>query len=644
MSAFGMTQQPSTQHPTQQDVESSADLDEEKRSVFSGNTLQNSNAGPSFKSRGVIGVEAIARAARDSKSGKKMLWSIALLIYILTWISAMARSVTASFRVFATSDFQQHSSGLATLSIATSIISSVCLPFLAKASDVFSRPAIYGGCLVAQVVGYIIVMFSPTLAAYVVGNVFTTIGSAGFTLITGILIADLTPLKWRGMAQAAINTPFIVTVWYTSEIVAALSEESKWRWGYGMFAIIFGVVWTPAIILLVWLEKRAVNAGLINISVSRKGVDDTSAAAAEIQPEEKLPLFRRIFRTLDELDTIGLLLQGFGWALLLLPFSLRTTAKGGWKNPSLIAMLAVGSILLLTFPVYERFVAKYPSAPSRIFKNRTFITACVINFFYMISSYMQILYLPSYVYIVTDLNIQHWNYFNNVLNMGLCGGAVFVGLILRYTHRYKGPQIAGIAVRIIGYGLLVDKNGVHDLARLVMSQLLAGIGSAFSSIGSQVGSQASVPHQDVALTIALLTLWSSVGASVGNAIAAQHWGKYMPTNLREFIPVSAANDTEIQQFFLSITTIKAYPYDSPVRQGATLAYEKTMYPLYCAALGLGFIPFIAACCQSNFHLGDSQNAYDLKDTTGRIVEEQGKQGEESQPKTLKAKFLDLFGF
>ncbi|GAA5863816.1 hypothetical protein JCM8547_006074 [Rhodosporidiobolus lusitaniae] len=638
---YGLTQQPLPHQHHHQDEKSpsSSDYDSKSRaSALSPPPPSQAPVEPTFKSRGVVGVEAMAREAKDSSKGRKQLWAMALLIYTLSWIkSAMARSVTASFSVLATSDFAAHSSGLGTLNIATGLISSVCLPFFAKATDVFSRPSVYSVALVCQVVGYIIILKSPILAAYVVGNVLTTLGASAFTQINSTLIADLTPLKWRGMAQAIMTTPYLCTVWFTSEIVAGLSGGSKWRWGYGMYAIIFAVFWAPAIILMFLLERRALQKGLVNVDVARQGVDDTvEVPAVEVIGQDKKGFLHRLAQVFLELDTFGLILLGFGWSLLLLPFSLETNAKGGWKNPSLIAMLAVGSICLISFPLYEWKFAKFPSAPRRILINKTFVTAVIIDFCYMLSSYLQILYLSSYIYIVTDLDIKHWNYTNNVLNMGLCGAAIFVGVLFRYFHRYKLPQIVGISIRIIGFGLLVDKNGVRSLARLVMSQLLSGIGSAFSTLGSSVGSQASVAHQDVALVIALLSLWSSIGASVGDAIAAQYWGKHMPVNLREFLPASV-NDTQVQEFFLSITSIRAYDYDSEIRQGAIKAYEKTMYPLWSAALGVAFVSLLAALGQSNFYLGDSQNAYDHKDTAGHVVHDDP--DAKTEKKTLKQKLL-----
>lgn len=72
--------------------------------------------------------------------------------------------------------------------------------------------------------------------------------------------------------------------------------------------------------------------------------------------------------------------------------------------------------------------------------------------------------------------------------------------------------------------------------------------SLCSVVGSQVASQACVPHQDVALVISLLSLWTAIGAAVGSAVAVGVWGHYMPLNLRAFIPQSVS-DAQITEFF-----------------------------------------------------------------------------------------------
>ncbi|GAA5900878.1 hypothetical protein JCM6882_007688 [Rhodosporidiobolus microsporus] len=231
------------------------------------------------------------------------------------------------------------------------------------------------------------------------------------------------------------------------------------------------------------------------------------------------------------------------------------------------------------------------------------------------------LFFSQDVYVVTDLDTVQWGYYSNTLSVALCLGGVIAGVIMRFTHRYKLLQILGLSIKIIGYGLLVDKNGVHDIARLVSAQVLTGIGGSFAVVGSQVGSQASVPHQDVALAISLLSLWSKIGSGIGEAIAYSVWSNNMPRNLRAHVP-SYVNDTQIAQFYGAITTIKALPYDDPVRQGCIKAYEQTVYGLWAGALVLSFVALGAALFQTDFYLGRTQNAFDCKDASGNVVSEE----------------------
>lgn len=622
-----------------------------KGSFFTGANMAEGTAkdGSNNKQTGVRRAEAFAKLIRG-KGGKKIFWSIAIAVYVCNWVHSMEGSTTWAYSIWATSDFQQHSSGLASLNIATQIISAVSVPFLAKFADVFARSWTYLICLTAYTVGFILIAFAPTLAAYIVGSVLVAIGGAAITLLNSILCADLVPLQYRGLAQGILSTPYLATSWYTSEIASALGTTNDWRWGYGMYAIITPVIMGPALFVLIWYENKAKKAGLLaravppaangtssaTTTVNKHGSEDgddltpqeskeavhdlnkTEAQDHELEHDDEEPhhtIVEKLWKIWFEMDVFGLLLLGFGWALLLLPFSLSVNAENGYKNPSLIAMFVVGALCLIAYCAYEALWAKFPTAPVRLLKNRTFLSAVVIDFIYMVAGYMNLTYLSSYVYVVTDLNTVHWNYWNNVLTMGLCSFGVVAGLIMRYTHRYKFLQLTGLSIKIIGYGLLVDKGGVRSLARLTMAQLLTGMGGAFSVVGSQVASQGSVPHQDVALVIALLSLWTNIGASIGSAIASAVWTNAMPTNLRNFVPASV-NDTEVMNMFASITVIKALPYEDPVREGAIRAYETTVYPLWAAALGLSFIALLAGCFQTNYYLGNQQNAFDNKDITG----------------------------
>jgi hypothetical protein len=164
---------------------------------------------------------------------------------------------------------------------------------------------------------------------------------------------------------------------------------------YGMYAIIMPVVMGPALLALIHSEGRAKRSGLITsdgsqpaprkLSSEDSDADEESKGShspvvpAEHREEPKLSAKKRFINIWQEMDTFGLLLLGFGWTLLLLPFSLSVNANDGYKNPSLIAMFAVGAICLISYCIYEALWAKFPTAPIRLLKNRTFVTAVIVS-------------------------------------------------------------------------------------------------------------------------------------------------------------------------------------------------------------------------------------------------------------------------
>ena len=244
-------------------------------------------------------------------------------------------------------------------------------------------------------VGYVIAATSHSISAYIVGEVFVAIGSAGLDLTNDIIVADLTPLQWRGFVGSLLSTPFIVNTWFAGEIVEAISSRNRWRWGYGMFAIIMPAALLPAIITLVVLDRRARQEGLVNMAsgnaarraareqAEREGIEAPRGVIAVPAADKASSWKESLIQGFHEIDAVGLVLLGFGWSLLLLPFSLSTYADGGWNNPSLIAMMVVGGILLVFYVVFEMKWAKMPSAPRRLVFNKTFVMAIIIDGFYM---------------------------------------------------------------------------------------------------------------------------------------------------------------------------------------------------------------------------------------------------------------------
>ena len=55
-------------------------------------------------------------------------------------------------------------------------------------------------------------------------------------------------------------------------------------------------------------------------------------------------------------------------------------------------------------------------------------------------------------------------------------------------------------------------------AEIVWTQILQGFGGGFGILSATVAAQAAVPHADLAITTAIVLLWTEVGGAVGNAV------------------------------------------------------------------------------------------------------------------------------
>ncbi|GBL47780.1 hypothetical_protein [Candidozyma auris] len=568
-------------------------------------------------SRGVRRIENVRTMMLTAKNGKSIMVTFIVCLLIIAWVYSLDSSTTSSYAVPATSSFNRHSM-ISSVNIASSIIGSVVQPFQAKFSDITSRPLCFAVSLGFYTMGVIVAAASSTIGAYVVGSVCTAVGSNGVSFVRDIIVADLTDLKWRGVANALMTSPYIITVWFSGLIVEAILNHN-WRWGYGMFAIIMPVVVLPAILVLYHFEHKA----------------------QKLIPKEEKPkktFLQVVWESAIQMDAFGLILMGFGWALLLLPFSLQPYAKDGWGNPSLIAMLVVGPVLLVVFAIYEFFFAPFPLMPRRILYNKTFVSSVLINFIYLLADGVRSQYLTSILLVGKNWSYQNWTYFGNTLTVSLCFFGLVSGATYRIVQRYKWLNTMGIIIRMIAYILPIRSKGtMANTASFVMCQILVGVGSAYNTVGTIIASQASVPHQDMSSVMALLLLWSTVGSAIGYTISGSIWTSRMYIYLREYIPQTVADD-EVYNYYTDLTTLFDLEWDSPTRQGAVKALANICPYFFVAPVILEFINVLISFTLTDYYLGDTHNA--IEDQNGRDPTNHGREKREI-PTTWKGKFLYL---
>lgn len=579
-----------------------------------------------IKDRGVYRVEASKELMDNRRNGKVMKAILAISIIICSWAVDLDSSVTLNLAPWASSHYQKHSEGLGALTTAKGIITAISKPIYAQICNTISRPTTYVISVVLYTVGYIIVASSSTFSAYIVGLALGAAGSSGISFINGLIAADLTVLKWRSLATAILSAPYIINTWYAGYIVQDLGPKN-WRWGYGMFTIIMPVVVCPATYILILSQRKA---------------HDFIPESDRVLYDQQLSFKRNwkifIWRLIIEADILGLLLLGFGFALLLLPFSLQSGAKGGWKNPSMIAMMVVGGFLIVLFFLWEVLWAPFPITPRRVL-NRTVICCIVIDFFYQFAGMLPLQYLSSYVWIVQNWSNRDWTYYNNTLTMALCVIGLVAGVLYRVTHRYKIFQIFGVLLETISQSFMIKGREARTRTLpLVWHSICSGIAGGFNVVASATALLAAVPHRDLAVAMAILSLWSMIGQSIGGAVSTAIWGLKMQSEFRKYLPDSVT-DEQISSYFQDITAIRTdFEWGSEERRGAIKAYKVICYYFFAVAAALQVIRFVAVMLQTNFYLGDTQNAVEFSDETQITNEAERKNIEKSKEKWYVALF------
>lgn len=89
--------------------------------------------------------------------------------------------------------------------------------------------------------------------------------------------------------------------------------------------IIMPAVMAPALMVLFWADIKAKKLGVLSIAAS-------SYDGRVKGKGERLSWWQLTRNWWIQIDAVGLILLGVGWALVLLPFTLYKRAEGGWGS------------------------------------------------------------------------------------------------------------------------------------------------------------------------------------------------------------------------------------------------------------------------------------------------------------------------
>ena len=141
------------------------------------------------------------------------------------------------------------------------VIAAAAQPAAAKIADVFGRLELIFVSITFYVVGTIIEASSHSVSTFCAGAVIYQIGLTIVTFLVEVIVADISSLRSRLLGSYIAATPFIINTWVSGSVAQSVLKTTTWRWGVGMWAIIYPVLSMPLVISLLVAARRARKRG-----------------------------------------------------------------------------------------------------------------------------------------------------------------------------------------------------------------------------------------------------------------------------------------------------------------------------------------------------------------------------------------------
>jgi MFS family permease len=189
-----------------------------------------------------------------------------------------------------------------------------------------------------------------------------------------------------------------------------------------------------------------------------------------------------------------------------------------WNSPTVICLIVFGIFVGGLFVVNEWKLAWFPIMPIRLFRSTSSVAAlCVCfmhGFVFIAGSY----YLPLYFQAVLGASPLLSGVYLLPFVMALSFMSALMGVFIKRTGKYRPPIWFGLTVMTIGYGLFTNLDVSPNWAKIIIFQIIAGIGVGPNFQSPLIALQAQIEPRDIATATATFGFTRSLSTSISVVI------------------------------------------------------------------------------------------------------------------------------
>ncbi|TFK88335.1 MFS general substrate transporter [Polyporus arcularius HHB13444] len=314
---------------------------------------------------------------------------------------------------------------------AYTLSSTAVVLLCGRMADIFGRRPVMLTAIATFALGSALAGAAQSMNMLVAARVVQGLGGGCIYAMTQIVTSDLVPLSERAAYQSALVMVYALAAGIGPFVGAVLSEKASWRW---LFYINLPVTGLAFALVAIFLRVNT-PGGAIMMKLSR--MDWTGNA---------------LIATGSTLTLIGLIWGGVHYP---------------WDSAHVLGPLISGVVLIVAFFVYE-FLFFRQSTPGEktdditftatlpfdLLNNRTSLFAFVATFLHGIASVVVIYYLPMFFQACMGASAIRSSVETLPIAVVMTPFAMFCGIIIKVTQKYRPINYLGWILAIVGFGLL----------------------------------------------------------------------------------------------------------------------------------------------------------------------------------------------
>ncbi len=489
--------------------------------------------------------------SREGRTGVRTVFAALMVVMLL---ASLDQTIVSTALPTIVGEF----GGLEHLSwIVTSymLATTVVTPLYGKLGDLFGRKLVLQAAIVLFLLGSALCGMSASMLQLIFFRALQGLGGGGLMVTTMAVVGDIIPPKDRGRYQGLFGAVFGLSTVLGPLIGGFMVDHLTWRW---IFYINLPLGIAAVLIIGAVLPRKAVG----------------------VRPS---------------IDYAGALLLAISLTSLILLTSLGGQTLA-WTSLAAIALAAASIVSLILFVGVERR-AVAPMFPMHLFSIRIFTVCALVSLVVGLAMFGSVTYLPLYMQVVKGLTPLSAGLHLTPMMAGVLTSSIASGQIISRTGRYRLFPIAGTAIMAIGLGLLSTLSVETAVWTAAGYALVLGLGLGMVMQVLVLAAQNAVRYEDLGVATSGVTLFRSIGGSVGVSIFGAIFAAALAVRLQGVAGIPAALDP---------VAIQALPEATKTLYGT--AFTEALRPIFQTAAVLAAVAFLLTLLLREIPLRSSHRA------------------------------------